>query len=519
MTPLTDIDAANAKLFELHATVEQQTKQIAELREQVEYMRKQLFGRRREKVDPAQLRLFEQSSALLDQLLAQQTAPERAAPRPTKKKGHGRAAFSDELPREVIELDVPEVERCCPDCGDPMRSIGVAVTERGHIIPARMVVKRYERQKYACPHGHAVKVAPLPDGVVDKGKYEASVYAFVATSKYGDHLPLNRIQGILKRQGADLSKQTMWDLMARLDELVAQPVLKEMRRQLLEEPALQADETPIKFLREGEKGSKNGYLWAWRNLRGSPVEKVLLDFRTDRAAEGPSRFLGDWTGVLLTDGFDGVNPVCERNGIERAGCWSHARRKFVDALQSAKAKAGAALVPVQRLFWIERAVKKRAERAGLDLDAMLELRRDVRDRLSRRVLAQFYEVVLALDADPTVTGGSKLRTAVTYALNQREPLTALLRHSAIPIDNNDTERDLRHAVIGRKNYMFFGSQKGCEVAARLYSLVMSCKLAGVDPAAYLEDALALISEIKATDIALLTPWGWRAMRAASGAGV
>lgn len=403
--PLTDLDEANAKLSELHATVE----------EQVEHMRKQLFGRRREKIDPAQLRLFEQSSALLDQLLAQQSAPEEPAPKQARKKGHGRAPFSEDLPREVIELDVPESKRCCPDCGDPMQSIGLAVTERGHIIPARMIVKRYERQKYACPHGHAVKVAPLPDGVVDKGKYEASVYAFVATSKYGDHLPLNRIQNILKRQGADISKQTMWDLMARLDELVAQPVLKEMRRQLLEERALQADETPVKVLREGEKGSKNGYLWAWRNVRGSPIEKVVFDFQMDRSSAAPTRFLGDWVGVLLTDGYDGVNPVAKRNEAQRAGCWSHARRKFVDALKSAKAKAGAGLVPVQRLFWIERAINKRAERDGLDREALWSLRGNVRDRLSRRVLARFYDVVLELDADPTVAGGSKLRAAVTYA--------------------------------------------------------------------------------------------------------
>lgn len=517
MAPLTDLDAANARLLELHATVEEQSQQIANLREQLAYLKQQLFGRKREKIDPAQLRLFEEGSALLERLLAASESEEKPAPKPATRKGHGRALFADDLPRETIQLDVPEAERCCPDCGEPMQPIGETVTERGHIIPARMVVKRYERRKYACAKGHGIKVAPLPDGVVDKGKYEASVYAFVATAKYGDHLPLHRLQNILKRQGAHLSKQSMWDLMARLDDLVARPVLKEMHRQLLEERVLQADETTVRVLREGEKGSQRGVLWAWRNLRGSPVEKVLVEFKGDRSAKGPDNFLGTWSGILLTDGYDGVNPIAVRNDIKRAGCWSHARRKFVDALKSTKRKAAAALVPIQRLFWIERAIRSRAERDQLDLEGVRALRSEVRDHLSRRVLEQFYEIVIALDADPQVTAGSQLRSAVGYALNQREPLTALLRHPEIPIHNNDTERDLRHAVTGRKNWLFFGSPRGGEVAGRLYSLVMSCKLAGVDPAAYLEDALSLVSTVRANDIALLTPWGWKAMRAAGSA--
>lgn len=513
MTPATTLEEANALICALTARLDDKQQEIANLQEQLAWMRKQMFGRRRETIDPSQLQLFADCSVRLDELLAA-TAPAVEPKAKKPKKGHGRAPFSNDLPRETIVLDIPEDERHCPDCGQGMHCIGIAVTERGHIIPAQVIVKRYERHKYACPGGHAVMVAPLPDGVVDKGKYEASVYAFVASSKYGDHVPLHRLENILGRQGADLSKQTMWDLMVRLDELVAQPVLKEMHRQLLEESALQADETFVTVLREGEKGSERGVLWAWRNLRGSPVEKVLVDFRDDRSARGPTAFLADWTGILLTDGYDGVNPIAIRNDIKRAGCWSHARRKFVESLKVAGKKAAAALRPIERLFWIERAILRRAERDRLDLEAMRALRADVRNRLSRRALTDIYDVVFALDADPSVPGGSKLRAAVRYAINQRDPLTALLRHAEIPIHNNDTERDLRHPVVGRKNYMFFGSRRGGEVGARIYSLVMSCKLAEIDPAAYLEDVLSLISTVRAADIAVLTPWGWKAMCAA-----
>lgn len=505
MTPLTDIDEANATIASLSARIEG-------LQAQLEHLQRHLFGRRREKIDPSQLQLWEEGKAQLEEM--KKEAELAKSSKPAKKPGHGRAPFPPDLPRETTELDIPEEERCCPDCGEAMRCIGMDVTERGHIVPARMVVKRYERRKYACKHGHAVKVAELPDGVVDKGKYEASVYAHVATSKYGDHLPLNRIQNIFKRHGVHFPRQTMWDLMVRLDELVAQPVLREMRRQLLEEDDLQADETTIRVQKEGERGTRRGVLWAWRNVRGSPKEKVLVEFKHDRSAKGPDSFLGKWTGTLLTDGYDGVNPVSVRNNITRAGCWAHARRKFRDALKSNKKLAAGAIRPIQRLFWIERAIVSRAKRdavrdgVDLTLDRLAPFRLEVRQRRSKFVLKQLYERVFAIDEDPTILSDSPLGKAVTYVINQREPLLALLKNGKIPIHNNDTERDLRHVVTGRKNWLIFGSQRGGEVAARLYSLVMSCKLTGVTPEAYLEDALSLVATTPASRIAELTPWGW-----------
>jgi transposase len=361
-----------------------------------------------------------------------------------------------------------------------------------------------------------VVMAPLPDGVVDKGKYEASVYAYVATSKYCDHLPLHRIQGMLTRVGAHLAKQSMWDMLARLDELVAQPVLAEMRRQLLEEPFLQADETPIRVQVEGTKGTKTGTLWAWRNPKRSEVEKVIFDFRPDRSARGPDQFLGSWTGTLLTDGYDGFNPTARKNEIVRAGCWAHARRKFRDALDSNACKAATVLQPIQRLFWIERAVVDRARARGLSDDELRELRLEVRQRLSKRVLAAIYERAFVLDEDASVTQGSLLGKAVRYLINQREPLLAHVSIPAIPIHNNDTERDLRHVVTGRKNWQVFGSPRGGQVGARLFSLVLSAKLAGVNVQEYLEDVLGQVSTVKAKDVAELTPWGWAAERERSG---
>ena len=506
MPELTDLDEANTKIRELYAEVER-------LKGQLELMRRGMFGTRREKIDPNQLQLFESGMAKLQELEkaveSQQDEAEQEPRKPKPKpRGHGRKPFADHLPRQEVGLDLPEAERCCPDCGSAMRQIGTEVTERGHIIPARMVVKRYVRQKYACPHGHTIKSAPLPDGVVEKGKYEPSVYAHIVTSKYGDHLPLHRLQGILRRYGAHVPKQSMWDMLKRFDELAAQPILDEMRRQLLQQDALQADETPIKVQQEDQRGTRRGTLWVWRSIRGSPNEIVVADFKDDRSAKGPDAFLGDWTGTLLTDGYDGVNPTAKRNDITRAGCWAHARRKFRDALQVGATRAGLALRPIQRLFWIERAVVARAKDRRLDFDQAAALRHEVRNRRSKAVLRKLYEVIFALAEDPLAQSNEQLAKAVRYAINQRDPLLAHLDDGRLPIHNNDTERDIRHVVTGRKNWMTLASEKGGAVAARLYSLVVTCKLAQINVEAYLEDVLTKVATTPASRIAELTPWGW-----------
>lgn len=509
MTPITDIEQANETIAGLRAEIER-------LKGQLDLLRAQTFGRRRESIDPNQLLLFESNAKLLEQLEKQVEAQtKKPKEKNGKKKGHGRAPLVDHLPREQIDLDVPESERLCECCGKAMHLIGTEVTERAHLIPARVVVKRYCRSKYACPSGHSVKTAPLPDGVIEKGKYEASVYAHVITAKYGDHQPLHRLQSMFRRQGVHLPKQSMWDLLVRFDELAGQPILAEMRRQLLEEQDLQADETPIKVQLEGnQRGTRRGVLWVWRNVRGSPQAKVVADFKDDRSARGPDAFLGNWSGTLLTDGYDGVNPAANRNNITRAGCWAHARRKFRDAMSTGSAKAAAVLRPIQRLFWIERAIKQRAEREKLDFAGLEALRLKIRRRRSKVVLRDLYEIAFVLQDDPATQSNEQLRKAITYVIRQRDPLLAHLDNGRIPIHNNDTERDLRHVVTGRKNWMTLASERGGLVAGRLYSLVMSAKLAGINVERYLEDVLARVAVTPASRIAELTPWGWAEARAA-----
>ena len=504
MVIAVDLERANERIVVLE-------RENKILREELALIKQGLFGRRSERIEPGQLELYLSAAAKLD-LPAASAAGVESTQGGSSLRGHGRARFPEHLPREVIELDVPESERVCPECSQAMRSIGEDITERGHMVPARIVVRRYVRKKYACPAGHGVKTAPPPEGVIDGAKYEASVYAHVVTAKYADHLPLHRLEGIFKRHGVELAKQTMWDMLVTVDELLAQPILRQIHWELLAEPVLHSDETPVTLRVEDGGGSRQGFAWGWRNLRGAGPSKVLIEFRTSRSRDGPVGFLRGWSGTLITDGYSGFDEVVEANGIVRAGCWAHARRKLKQALDTGARNAAWVLAPIQRLFAVERAIALRAEARGLGQDELVELRRRVRERYSARIVQSIFARAGELSLERSTLPKSQLGKALVYLERQRGPLSTFLVDPRIPIHNNDEERDLRHVAIGRKNWLVFASERGGEVACRLYSLVLSCKQAGVDPEAYIEDVLGRLSTTPAADIATLTPWAWAAAR-------
>lgn len=488
------------------------------LREENALLKKWRFGRSSERIEPGQLGFFSDGDLPPE---GDTTALKAVDAKKAKSKamGHGRAAFPDHLEREVHTHELAEEERACLDCSVTMESIRIEVTERGHFVPAKLIVIRDERSVYACPHGHGIKTAELPDGVIDRGKYDASVYANIVTQKYCDHQPLNRLEGIYKRYGVQIPKQSMWDMISRVDELLAQPILAQMRRELLEEPILHSDETPVTLRVEGQKKSKPGWVWGWRNEPGDGPAKALVEFRQTRGRDGPLAFLSDWSGTLIIDGYSGFNEVCKQNGIVRGGCWAHARRKFSEAFDTGAADAVPMLQMINRLFALERAVKRRGEREGFSYEQVLVLRAKVRERKSAELLHRIIDAAKALEHKRTTLPKSKLGKAVAYLLNQQKPLSVFLGDPRVPIHNNDQERDLRHVIIGRKNWMLFASQRGGEVACRLFSLVMSCKQNGVNPEAYIADALMAVATTPSSEIASLTPWAWGDAQAAENGAV
>lgn len=483
------------------------------LREELLLLRQHMFGRRSERIEPGQLGLYGDGD--LGQA-AGRAASKIGAKREQAEapKGHGREVFPAHLPREVVACTVPEEQRACPECGKAMARIGTEATERGHLVPAHFVVRRYEREKLACPGGCAVVTAKAPEPVVRRAKYEASAYAHVTVSKYQDHCPLHRMEGIFKRQGAQLSKQTMWDMLLTVDEQLAQPVLEEMCHQVRQSKVLQADESPVQMRLEDGKGSRETTAWVWRSPREESPRKVLVRFELGKSRDGPKRMLGDWKGVLVSDGTNLHDDIARSNGIVRAGCMAHARRYFKKAFDVGTKEAALCLAPMNRLFWIERAVNARADRLRLDLAARRELRARIRAQRSAAMMRRLYKTANNLAQAASTLPRGQLGKALAYLENQRESLEVFLSDARVPLSNNDCERDLRHVVVGRANWLVFASPRGGEVACRLYSLVLSCKENGVDPQAYIEDALTRVSTTPASRIADLTPWGWAAARAA-----
>jgi len=251
----------------------------------------------------------------------------------------------------------------------------------------------------------------------------------------------------------------------------------------------------------------------WRNLHSPDrPSKALIEFRITRGREGPSRLLGDWSGTIIADGCSGYDEVVRMNGIRRAGYWSHARRKLKEALDTGSTSAAGALALVQKLFQVERPINERVQAGEINREEQLKLRRAARTSSSAGVVDAIYAEVDRLWSLRSTLPKSKLGKALGYLQSQRGPLAVFLDDARIPIHNNDSERDLRHLAVGRKNWLEFGSQLGGEVACRLYSLMLSCKQCGANPEVYLEDALGLVATTPASQIATLTPWAWQAAR-------
>ena len=224
--------------------------------------------------------------------------------------------------------------------------------------------------------------------------------------------------------------------------------------------------------------------------------------------DGPVKFLGDWSGTGIFDGASNFDEVVRNNGIIRAGCWSHARRKLKESMERGSQDAARLLVAVQRLFRLERTMERRVETRGLSEEDRLSLRRQVRRGRSAKLVDRVYELVDELMLERSTLPKSLLGKALTYLANQEDRLRRFLDDERIPVHNNDTERTLRHLAVGRKNWMVFGSPKGGQVGCNLYSLMLSCRAVGVNPEAYMADVLLRVSTTPTSEIASLTPWAW-----------
>lgn len=471
--------------------------QIDDLNGQLLYLKRQLFGKKSEKLDPNQRMLFEQLYEDTKAKLEEQRKPKAKKSRKKKSKHKGRRPLPENLHRKTIEIEPSKEEMVCDHCGNDKSRIGEEATEKLEYVPASFYVSRYVRHKYACKHcQNNVSIGQLPPMIIDKGIPAESVLAHIITCKFADHLPLNRQVGILQRHGVDVTVSNLSDWVGVSAELLA-PLVKRMQKLIRQSPIINTDDTKIPIKSKKRKGSTyNGYLWVYIDNKGN----VVFDFTPNRSREGPINFIGkNYSGNVQADAYSGYDELFRVSDASEIGCNSHARRKFECALDNDPVRAARMMVLWGRLY----AIEKRAKEEEYSDEQLLAARR-------KQALPIFDEIMSALNEyKDQVLPKSLMGKAITYAFNQWDALVRYTTDPMFSIDNNISERMLRMVVIGRRNYLFAGSEAGAERAAILYSLVASCKVNGHDPFAYFNDVLKKVSTWPANRIDELLPCNWK----------
>lgn len=488
-------------------------REVEHLRQRVDDLSRQLFGRRAEKVDPAELaRAVEESREpaappappfVGEAMDVEGKSKEGEQGKEKKKaKGHGRGQLPRTLPRERVVHELPPEERRCPCCGGDRRPFGEERTEVTDYVPASVRVIEHVRLKYSCPTCQGEVICPpLPPMPITKGRAGPGLLAYVAVAKYGDHLPLNRLEGILWREGLEIARSTLCDWVNETAWLLG-PIVREIARSMKQGPVIGVDETEVRVLdRAAPGGSRKGRMWAYR---GAPGEVVFVHTAT-KAGDGPADFLKGYRGFLQADAANGYDRLFESGDVVEVGCMAHCRRKFYNAKDAFPREAGWALAAIRRLYAVEAEAKEKGLAA--------EQRRALRQEKAKPIVDGLFEWLKELK--PTLMPKTLLATAVGYALNQEAALRRYLDDGRLSIDNNNVERALRQVAVGRRSWLFAGSAKGGEVGATLYSLVVSCREIGVDPWVYLRDVIERVSTHRASAIAELTPRGWQAARTAA----
>ena len=475
--------------------------QIDDLNGQLYYLKRQLFGKKSEKLDPAQRLLFENLYDQVKSKIDQQKLPTAKLAQKRKNADHrGRNPLPKDLPREVIEIDPTDEEKTCPVCHKQKQRIGSEETEKLEYVPASFYVKKYVRYKYACKECEShISIGQLPPMAIDKGIAGEGLLAHIITSKYCDHNPLNRLEGILKRHGVDINVSTMCDWVGKSADLL-EPLVKRMHAKILQSPKINTDDTPIPVKSKKHRGSTyNGYLWVYVGKE----HNVVFDFTPTRSREGPVKFLGTYSGYVQADAYSGYDEFVRKSDATEVGCHAHARRKFDYALDTDPVRAARLLVLWGRLYDIERKAKDENYSSAQLLEA--------RQKQAKPILAEIKTVLN--EYKNRVLPKSPIGKAISYSLNQWEALNIYVDDPMLDIDNNLSERTLRMVVIGRKNYMFAGSEAGAWRAAIIYSLVASCKLNEIDPFRYFRDVLSRVSIHPADKIDELLPSEWKKLNA------
>jgi len=509
--------ARTAKIDEELAAIRAETAaykaQIEHLKAQLAKLRRSQFGKSSEKLDQqiAQLELVLED---LEESAAQDAATGAAAEssdqtRPAKRRKPAvRQPLPEHLPRETVEL-APEI--ACSCCQPELTRIGEDVTEVLETIPAQLKVIRYVRPKLACRACQTVFQAPSPDLPISKGRPGPGLIAQVIMSKYGDGLPLYRQSEIFARQGFEIDRQVLADWMGHAGWWYA-PLAELIGFHVMAAPAIHSDDTPIQVLAPGLGRTRTGRLWAYvvdeRPWAGNRAPAAFYRYSPDRKGERPRDHLAGYQGFLHTDAYSGYESLYRSQGnkaptITRVACMAHARRYFFDVYDATKSPiAEEALRRIQELYVIETDINGKPA----------EIRHAERQARAAPLLASFKSWAEA--ERRRLSSKTTLGRALQYSLSRWDALTRYTTDGRLAIDNNPAERAIRGIAMTRKNYLFLGSDEGGRRAAIFYTIIETAKLNGLDPQAYMADAIDRMAKGHPINrLTELLPWNWKARQA------
>ena len=409
--------------------------------------------------------------------------------KPERKKP-GRKPLPANLPRQRVEYDLADDQKICPCCSHRMHRMGELVSEQLH-IEVKATVLQNARAKYACRNcdrtgiNTPVVIAPMPKQPLPGSIATASTLAFALVHKYVDGTPLYRLAQAFERAGVPVSRGALGHWVIGSSEKHLVRIYDALKQRLRSQTVIHGDETTVQVLKEeGKDPASTSYMWAYRSGEDSEQPIVLFEYQPGRGQEHPQAFLGDYRGILMSDGYPAWRTL---KGTTHVGCMAHARRKFVDALKARKKPGGPPAQALQffdHLYRIERQV--RAEKPE-DGETQADYMRRTRQKHSRPVLDALKAWLDAIA--PKVVPDTKLEDAVSYTLNQWDYLTRYVENGSMPIDNNLLERDIRLFATGRKSWLFSDTVEGARASAVVYSLMLTCRASRVEPFAWLKHVL------------------------------
>ena len=483
--------------------------QIRWLELRVKDLETQLFGRKSEqRRGPADDNNLEWAE-LLGAAQALASSPPVEVASPAKPSGQQRTCpmgpkpLDPALPREVVRLADPELrELFCPVTKRPMQPAFVETLEVLARRPAVYYVQRYERTVFTSPAKTAPVYAPWPADVLPRARVHASIVAYIAAAHFCEHQPYYRLEKHLARIGVDLPRVCQVSLMAQLDERM-QPLVTAIQAQIWASGYIQLDATPIDLCDPSRPGAvRESTLWAYRAMDGP----VWFDFQLNKSPQRPAQLLQNYRGLLQTDGAAALDAIGRTDGrVTHLGCWSHARRYFVKAIDAGETAAAPYLGAINRLF--------RLDRLARHFKLTLEKRAQLRQRFSQPIAETLFADALA--TAPLAPPKTRLGQALGYLLGQKPSLLRCLGERRARLDNNLVEQAIRPLKLGAKNWLQIGHPKAGPRLANLFTLVENCRLAGVDPEAYLVDIIARLPDHPMKRIAELLPRAWQIARATS----